>query len=208
LCVGGRLISIPRSLEFSDNEIVIQQLLSSVFVVGPSFRTLTFQSTRVSSTAVYAIYSNQHLRSLGYFDENLVRSQDLDLHSRARQANFLIKMCSEAVAVYQPPSSISTILSKSFKNGFYPACYGVIRFKQMIPCLAYFSTLVFVAFNVEYILFLLLLPLLYISSVIRLRIGFGVKVRFALCGVAYHVCHSMGVIYGFLSRLFNTYPIV
>ena len=136
LCVGGSLTTIPSTYQFSSEQLVISHLLSSPFVVGPSFRTIknTHTTPKLSSTSVYALYRNSLLCNLNYFNECCLRSQDLDLHHRAHLNSFLTYCLPVAKAVYQPGSNLKNIIHKAYYNGF-PAAYNVIRLKQYIPLL-------------------------------------------------------------------------
>ena len=195
--------TIPSTYQFSSEQLVISHLLSSPFVVGPSFRTIknTHTTPKLSSTSVYALYRNSLLCNLNYFNECCLRSQDLDLHHRAHLNSFLTYCLPVAKAVYQPGSNLKNIIHKAYYNGFFPAAYNVIRLKQYIPLLFFVLVLIFSCIHHSYLALLLIPLILYLISTISVRLPLICRLVIVPSAFLYHLSHALGVFFGTLSRL-------
>ncbi len=112
--VGGVLITQAKG--FWGN--VIRMALSSKTAVGASgFRTST--KSGFSDTAVYALYRKEIFEKAGYFDEELVRHQDNDMHKRIRDLGGKFFMNVEMKADYFSRNSIKKLLRQMFLIGYY-----------------------------------------------------------------------------------------
>ena len=83
VCVGGKLTSL--SLDGAEN--VISKVLSSPFGVGNSSFRVSSQAC-YADTAVYGLYKKSVFEEVGYFNEKMVRNQDIELHSRIKAAGY------------------------------------------------------------------------------------------------------------------------
>lgn len=111
-CVGGKLDSLP----LEEDNILVSKVLSSPFGVGnSSFRVS--DSACFADTAVYGLYKKSIFDEVGFFDERLVRNQDIDLHSRIRQAGYKFYFNPEIRAVYHTRSSVKKMIKQAYGNG-------------------------------------------------------------------------------------------
>ena len=112
VCVGGKLDSIPLE---GDN-LLVSKVLSSSFGVGnSSFRVS--DKPGYADTAVYGLYKRSVFEEVGYFDERLVRNQDIDLHSRIRKSGYKFYFNPEIHSVYHTRSSIKKMVKQAYGNG-------------------------------------------------------------------------------------------
>lgn len=111
-CVGGKLDSIP----VEGDDLLVSKVLSSSFGVGnSSFRVS--DKAGYADTAVYGLYRKSVFDEVGYFDEKLVRNQDIDLHSRIRKAGYKFYFNPEIKSVYHTRSSVKKMVRQAYGNG-------------------------------------------------------------------------------------------
>ncbi|HPK11030.1 MAG TPA: glycosyltransferase family 2 protein [Saprospiraceae bacterium] len=114
VCVGGKLISL--SIDGSDN--VISKVLSSPFGVGnSSFRVSS--EPRYTDTAVYGLYKKSVFDEIGYFDENLLRNQDIELHNRISKSGYKFYYNPEIESIYYTRNTFKKMLKQAYGNGFW-----------------------------------------------------------------------------------------
>lgn len=112
VCVGGKLIT--KSLE-GDNS-VISKILSSPFGVGnSSFRTSN--TAGYADTAVYGLYKKEIFDKAGLFNEDFVRNQDIEMHSRIKKAGGRFYFEPEIESVYYSRNTVKKMLKQAFGNG-------------------------------------------------------------------------------------------
>ena len=112
ICVGGKLDSLPLE---GDN-LLVSKVLSSSFGVGnSSFRVS--DNACFADTAVYGLYRKNVFDEVGFFDERLVRNQDIDLHSRIRRAGYKFYFNPEIKSVYHTRSSVKKMVKQAYGNG-------------------------------------------------------------------------------------------
>lgn len=111
-CVGGKLDSIP----VEGDDLLVSKVLSSSFGVGnSSFRVS--DTAGYADTAVYGLYRKSVFDEVGYFDERLVRNQDIDLHSRIRKAGYKFYFNPDIKSVYHTRSSVKKMVKQAYGNG-------------------------------------------------------------------------------------------
>ena len=88
VCVGGKLITKSSDAKGE----MISKVLSSPFGVGnSSFRVSDIAC--YSDTAVYGLYQKDIFDKVGYFNEDFVRNQDIELHSRIKKSGGKFYFC-------------------------------------------------------------------------------------------------------------------
>lgn len=111
-CVGGKLTSIAINGE--DN--VVSKVLSSPFGVGnSSFRVSDTEG--YVDTAVYGLYKKDIFDNVGYFDETMVRSQDLEMHGRIRKAGGTFYFSPIIHSTYYTRNTVKKMLKQAYGNG-------------------------------------------------------------------------------------------
>lgn len=111
-CVGGTIVS--KALEGSDE--AVSEILSSPFGVGNSkFRYST--TPGYVDTVAFGMYKKEIFEEVGYFDETLVRNQDVDIHSRMRNCGYKFYLDPNIHVVYYARNSLKTMLKQGFQNG-------------------------------------------------------------------------------------------
>lgn len=111
-CVGGKLTSISE--DGTDN--IVSKILSSPLGVGnSSFRVSN--SEGVVDTAVYGLYKKDLFERIGYFDESMVRSQDLEMHGRIRRDGGIFYFSPVIHSTYYTRNTIKKMLKQAYGNG-------------------------------------------------------------------------------------------
>ena len=112
VCVGGKLTS--KSLNGKDD--VISYVLSSPFGVGnSSFRVS--EDEGYADTAVYGLYKKDIFVETGYFDEKMVRNQDIEMHSRIKKAGGKFYFNPEIKSTYYTRNTVKKMLKQAYGNG-------------------------------------------------------------------------------------------
>jgi GT2 family glycosyltransferase len=139
VCVGGKLITKANT----ETGEMIKDVLSSSFGVGnSSFRVSNKAS--YTDTVVYGLYDKRIFDKVGYFDENLSRNQDIELHSRIKRAGGKFYFEPKIESTYYSRDSVKKMIEQAYGNGFW----NVIIFKKnnaklslrhMVPFCAVFN---------------------------------------------------------------------
>ncbi len=133
ICVGGRLIT--KSLE-GDSDIV-SKVLSSPFGVGnSSFRVS--DKAGYADTAVYGLYRKEIFQEVGYFNEKYVRNQDIELHSRIRDAGKKFYFNPEIQCVYYSRNTVKKMAKQAYGNGKWNMVLlknqnSALRLRHLVP---------------------------------------------------------------------------
>jgi glycosyltransferase involved in cell wall biosynthesis len=138
--VGGVLKTIPREKTIFAK--VISLALSSRFGAGSHFR-IGSDKIREVDTVFGGCYRKDVFDRVGLFNENLKRSQDLELNLRLRRAGGKIIIAPDIVLSYYPKSSLRDFAIHNFEDGVW-AVYPV-KFIKMPLKLRHYIPLIFVS---------------------------------------------------------------
>ncbi|WP_072416749.1 glycosyltransferase family 2 protein [Ruminococcus sp. YE78] len=133
ICVGGKLTT--KSLNSEDD--IISKVLSSSFGVGnSSFRVSN--SASYADTAVYGLYKKEIFDKVGYFNEEYVRNQDIELHSRIRAVGGKFYFNPKIKSVYYSRNSTKKMVKQAFGNGKWNMVLlknqnSALRLRHLIP---------------------------------------------------------------------------
>jgi glycosyltransferase involved in cell wall biosynthesis len=123
--VGGIIKSLPRQATLLGKSIAFA--VSHPFGVGNSYFRIGTVEPRWSDTAAFGGYRRQVFERIGLYDEELVRSQDIEFHHRLRKAGGKILLVPEMVCDYFIRSEFDfSFIEYNFGNGFwvtYPLRY-------------------------------------------------------------------------------------
>ncbi len=111
-CVGGKLITVA----IDEKGKIVRNILSSSFGVGnSSFRVSN--TAGYADTAVYGLYKKEIFDRVGFFDEWLVRNQDIEMHTRIKKAGGNFYFNPEITCKYYSRSTFQKMLKQGFQNG-------------------------------------------------------------------------------------------
>lgn len=112
VCVGGAM----NTEALTKKGEIIKEVLSSPFGVGGSkFRYM--KTAGYVDTVAFGLYKKEVFEKLGYFDEELQRTQDNDMHRRIRANGGKFYLNPEIKTTYYARDSVSKMIRQGFMNG-------------------------------------------------------------------------------------------
>ena len=143
-CVGGVVKAIPKDDGLLGRAICL--VLSSRFGVGNSHFRTGSAAPRLADTVAFGGYWRSLFDKVGLFNEELTRSQDMELHRRLEAAGCKILLDPSMYCHYFTRTRLSEFLRYSFVNGFwvtYPLRVAAvaIRLRHIVPLLFVLSLL-------------------------------------------------------------------
>ena len=113
-CVGGKL----ESVSIDGDDSVVAKVLSSPFGVGnSSFRVSNTEG--YADTAVYGLYTKKIFVEVGFFDETMGRSQDLEFHGRVKNAGGKFYFTPAIKSTYYTRNTVKKMLKQAYGNGMW-----------------------------------------------------------------------------------------
>ena len=211
--VGGIIKTLPTKNTFVAKAIA--NCLSHHFGVASGFR-LGSREPKLVDTVFGGCYKREVFDKIGLFNENLIRSQDLEFNLRLKKAGGKILLVPEITAYYYPQSNLKDFLIHNFEDGIwatYPLKFVKIPFslRHYIPLLFVLSLIGTGFFGIFlpifFWLFLFIIGLyffanLYFSTKIILgekdfRYLFLMPIAFAVR----HISYGLGSILGLVKLL-------
>lgn len=134
--VGGVLKTAPSKNTLLARAVALS--ISSLFGAGNSYFRIGHREPREVDTVAFGCYKKEVFDKIGLYDENLARSQDIELNLRLKKAGGKIVLLPKVVAYYYPQSTLSGFLKHNFVDGIwitYPLKFGVKVFvlRHLIP---------------------------------------------------------------------------
>jgi glycosyltransferase involved in cell wall biosynthesis len=135
--VGGTIRSLPMDATLLGKSIAFA--VSHPFGVGNSFFRIGASEPRWADTAAFGGFRREIFDRIGLYNEELVRSQDIDFHHRLRKAGGKILLVPEMVSDYFIRSEFNfSFVKYNFGNGYwvtYPLRYveNVVSWRHLIP---------------------------------------------------------------------------
>ena len=134
--VGGIIRTIPANNNLMAKAIALS--LSDLFGVGDSYFRAGHREPKWVDTIFGGCYKKNVFEKIGLFNENLKRSQDIDLNLRLRKAGGKILLAPEIVAYYYPSSNLKDFFIHNIKDGIwaiFPLKFARIplRLRHYIP---------------------------------------------------------------------------
>ncbi len=162
-------------------------------------------------------YRKEILEKTGLFNENLVRSQDMDFNIRLKKAGGKILLVPEIGITYYPKSTFREFLKHNFKDGIWailPLKFGATLFKprHLIPLIFVTSIVIALCLSIfiSYFLYIFLfIAGLYLTVSFTSSIHISIKHRnfiylfLALIAFAIrHFAYGIGSLWGILKLIF------
>lgn len=214
--IGGVLEHYGQS--FIGNTIA--DLLSSKFAVGNSpFRTDKNKNPRLDScketdTAVYAIYYKRIFEEVGFFNENMVRNQDIEFHQRLKSRGYKLLTCPQMRIKYYVRESVKKLIKKAYSDGYWTGYSGYAYLRHKIP--GYFVFYIFLTFIINLFLRNIInneilldfnFPLLFYILLVFLfsiKDGNGFR-RFLLLFLfpIFHISYGLGTLHARIKKFLN-----
>lgn len=211
--VGG-----PTYLLTSDNYIenCIVFLHESKFGIGVAkFRQKDYEG--FVDTVWNGAFYKWMFEEVGYYNENLNRSEDNDMNNRILNKGYKIYQSKDIIAYYKPRSSIKKVLFQNYSNGraigdSILTNKDIVRIRHVVPAI----------FLITIVLFGILSGFSFISRVLEIAtlgsyflidiletIKIGIKKGFKYIPMMFilffvlHICYGFGTMSGFFYRILN-----
>jgi glycosyltransferase involved in cell wall biosynthesis len=116
-CVGGVLKTIPAENTLIAKAIAIS--LSHPFGAGTSYFRLGAKEPKEVDTVFGGCYKREVFEKIGLFNENLLRSQDMEFNLRLKKAGGKTLLFPDIVAYYYPQSNFKNFFLHNFQDGIW-----------------------------------------------------------------------------------------
>ncbi|PTX50635.1 glycosyl transferase family 2 [Melghirimyces profundicolus] len=143
-CVGGIVETKGTGFWGEVNAYVY----SHPFGVGNSkFRTTKTDWEGYVDTVPYAAYKREIFDEVGYFDENLKRNEDLEMHSRIRRNGGSFFLSTAIRSTYFVRNTLCAFLKKSYSDGKWTIVASkqgmdVLRWRHYIPLIVVLMSII------------------------------------------------------------------
>lgn len=133
---GGIIRTLPR--EDSLVGRTIAEVYSHSFGVGGSYFRTGSSEVREADTVAFGCWPKRVFEKVGFFDERLARSQDIEFNLRLKKAGGKIILVSDIVSYYYAPATLWGMVKHRFRDGIwvtYPLKFGIraFRLRHLIP---------------------------------------------------------------------------
>lgn len=212
ICVGGKIESISLDGTMAKS---ITNVLSSPFGVGNSYFRIGSKAKYVDTVA-YGAYRKEIFDKIGYFNEELERNQDLELHSRIKKYGGKFYFNPEIKSYYFTRSTLKGFAKQAYRNGKWNIITlnwqkEALSIRHLIPFLFVISILFnsIVSFFIKKWTYILILELmLYLIGIvlatIKISKGNGLKYLFTTPFLfpILHISYGIGSLIGMFKLLF------
>lgn len=177
--VGGTVINKPgNQSKMAQN---ISTVLSHPFGVGGGKYRTGYSKESLVDTVAYGIYKKEIFETVGLFNENLVRNQDIDLNLRIKRAGYKLMLVPQAKATYYSRTNLKKLLLNNFSNGYWvinSAKYSKIPFsvRHLIP-LFFLLFIILGSIISSFLLFLKYIYIFILAFYFALDIYFSTKLK-------------------------------
>ena len=214
--VGG----IIRTLS-SKNTIIakaIAIILSNKFGAGNSRFRVGVDKPKLVDTVFCGCYRKEIFDKIGYFNENLIRGQDMEFILRLKKAGGKIFLVPYIITYYYPKSNLKDFFIHNFKSGIW-VIYSIkftkrlLRLRHYIPIIFVLSLIILGLLSFFSLLFFSLF-LFEIGLYFLINIYFSVKIALKQRDLRYffilpfvfasrHIGYGLGSIFGFIKLFFK-----
>lgn len=179
--VGGVIKTLPSKDNIWAKAIAI--VLSHPFGAGNSFFRIGSKKPKWVDTVFGGCYRKEIFKKIGFFNERLIRSQDIEFNQRLRKSGGKILLVPDIKSYYYPQSNFNDFLKHNFNDGIwtiYPLKFGIKFFswRHLVP-LAFILTLI-ILFEISYfskIFHFLFLLIIFLYSLVNILFSFSVAVK-------------------------------
>jgi len=134
--VGGVIKTLPSKNNIWSKAIAL--VLSHPFGAGSSFFRIGTAKPKWVDTVFGGCFKREVFKKIGFFNEKLIRSQDIEFNHRLRKAGGKILLVPDIRVSYYPQSNFKDFLKHNFNDGLwtiYPLKFGIKIFswRHLIP---------------------------------------------------------------------------
>lgn len=213
--VGGRLKIIPR--EDTTTARAIALALSHAFGSGNAYVKTGTKAPRWTDTVAFGCYRKQTVEKVGFFNEKLAGSSDMDFNMRLREGGGKILLVPEIVINYYADRDLKAFWKHNFSDGVW-ATY-VLKFQSKAWSRRHWIPLVFVSSIIASLTLSAVLPsfrwLLYavVGSYLFTNLAASLEISKREKNYSYmwalpiafatrHIAHGLGALWGLVLTVF------
>ena len=212
--VGGIWKIMPSEKTLINKAIVLAS--SSFFGAGNAhYRTGYSKGLKFVDTVFGGCYKKDVFKKIGLYNENLVRSEDMEFNLRLKKAGGKILLAPDIVTYYYPKSTLKEFFKHNFLDGvwtIYPLKFGLsLKLRHYIPFVFIFSLIVPLTLSVFFkpmiYLFLFIIGLYLFTSLffsISIAIkekNFGLVFLLPLAFACRHFGYGLGSLIGLIKLI-------
>jgi len=212
--VGGIWKIMPSEKTLINKAIAL--VSSSFFGAGNAYyRTGYSKGLKFVDTVFGGCYKKEVFKKIGLYNENLIRSQDMEFNLRLKKAGGKILLVPEIVTRYYPKSTLKEFFKHNFLDGIwtiYPLKFGLsLKLRHYIPFVFIFSLIVPLTLSVFFkpmiYLFLFIIGLYLFTSLffsISIAIkekNFGFVFLLPLAFACRHFGYGLGSLIGLIKLI-------
>jgi len=195
--VGGILKTIP-----SENTLIAKAIaisLSHPFGAGASRFRIGAKEPKEVDTVFGGCYKKEVFDKIGLFNENLIRSQDLEFNLRLKKAGGKILLAPDIVSYYYPKSNLKDFFLHNFEDGTWAVL--PLKFVKFPFKLRHYIPLIFVL-TLPLSIWLYILVSLFFSAQIAFREK-DIRYFFVMPAVfaTRHIGYGLGSVWGLIKLL-------
>jgi len=217
--VGGIIIPVQRQRTTVGRCITLA--LSSWFGVGNSSFRVPPKAPKIVDTVFGGCYKKEVFAKIGFFNERLLRGQDIEFNLRMKKAGLKILLNPDIKSYYYARSDIKSFTTHNFINGLWallPFKYSKIvpvSFRHIVPLLFVLSLISFGLLGIYILLFrfcfLLILGLYLLFDIVSsVKIAFAQKSGKLQCLLLIpfiffdlHFIYGLGSLLGLINCIFS-----
>lgn len=116
--VGGIIVTLPRDKSNIGRSLALT--FSHPFGTGNAYyKTGRYTQPRLVDTVPFGCYRKELFEKIGYFDERLVRSEDMEFNKRLSRAGGQILLVPDIISNYYLRSDLKVYFTHNFKDGVW-----------------------------------------------------------------------------------------
>jgi len=137
--VGGVMKTIPSEDTITAEAITIS--LSHPFGQGGSYFRTGVKNSKLVDTVFGGCYRKEVFKKLGFFNEKLIKSQDLEFNLRLNRADGKILLAPDIISYYYPKSDFKDFFIHKINDGIWPIYQ--FKFTKKLYCLRHYIPFLF-----------------------------------------------------------------
>lgn len=212
--VGGVIKILPRNKTLIGQSIALA--LSHPFGTGNSYFRIGSKEPRMVDTVFGGCYKKEIFDKIGLFNENLIRSQDIEFNLRLKKAGGKTLLAPDIVAYYYPKNSLWDFFIHTISDGIW-AIYP-LKFQKMPFKIRHYIPFIFITSLIILLLLSMFLPTLFwiviffIGLYLLTSLFFSIKIMLKEKKIRYlfimpivfatrHIAYGLGSIFGLIKLL-------
>jgi glycosyltransferase involved in cell wall biosynthesis len=205
VCIGG----CERNTGTTSMGRLIADLFSSKFGVGNAKYRIGLKRAVYTDTAKCGLYWKWVFEKLGYFNVNLARNQDLDLHKKITNSGYKFLTNPDMKLTYYVRSTLLGLVRKAYSDGYWIAFVNSFSIRHIVPFVffIYVSLLLLliniIALPVKWICSFPIISYFLLAIYFAIKDGKTVKSKLLLpiLFLIFHLSYGFGTLNGFFSKL-------